>query len=136
MTMSNNGKVYWTGELTGAQVSGYPFKPSNGKYFTQAERDSFGSSGSGKDRNDSSGGIGLGTGGGTTNPQPFSWSFPQYSQTWAFTPPTPTPYMNPPRFDPKSSSGYAGMASSTKNGKDSKTPSMSLMDLWKRYGLT
>lgn len=31
----------------------------------------------------------------------FSWQFPQYTQTWAFTPPTPTPYMNPQPFDPK-----------------------------------
>lgn len=26
------------------------------------------------------------------------WSFPQYTQTWAFTPPTPAPYMTPNPF--------------------------------------
>jgi hypothetical protein len=31
----------------------------------------------------------------------FSWQFPQYSQTWAFTPPAPTPYPYPQPFDPK-----------------------------------
>jgi hypothetical protein len=31
----------------------------------------------------------------------FSWQFPQYSQTWAFTPPEPTPYPYPQPFDPK-----------------------------------
>lgn len=29
-------------------------------------------------------------------PQTVNWTFPQYSQTWAFTPPTPTPYQLPP----------------------------------------
>ena len=29
------------------------------------------------------------------------WTFPQYSQTWAFTPPAPSPYFNPQPFDPK-----------------------------------
>lgn len=33
--------------------------------------------------------------------QPFSWEFPQYTQTWAFTPPEPTPYINPPPFNKK-----------------------------------
>jgi hypothetical protein len=32
--------------------------------------------------------------------QPY-WQFPQYSQTWAFTPPEPTPYLYPQPFDPK-----------------------------------
>lgn len=36
----------------------------------------------------------------------FQWAFPQYSQTWAFTPPAPTPYNLPPKFDPKSPTGY------------------------------
>ena len=36
----------------------------------------------------------------------MDWQFPQYSQTWAFTPPTPTPVMLPPKFDAKSSTGY------------------------------
>ena len=44
-------------------------------------------------------GTGTGTGTPPATQQPFSWAFPQYSQTWAFTPPTPTPYMNPPPFD-------------------------------------
>lgn len=29
-------------------------------------------------------------------PQTMQWAFPQYSQSWAFTPPTPTPVMLPP----------------------------------------
>ena len=31
----------------------------------------------------------------------MEWKFPQYSQTWAFTPPEPTPYPYPQPFDPK-----------------------------------
>ena len=31
----------------------------------------------------------------------LAWQFPQYSQTWAFTPPEPTPYPYPQPFDPK-----------------------------------
>jgi hypothetical protein len=42
---------------------------------------------------------GDGTGGGTAGQQ--YWKFPQYSQTWAFTPPAPTPYPTPQPFDPK-----------------------------------
>jgi hypothetical protein len=135
--MGNDGKVYWTGELTGRQLSGYPYRPSNGKYFTQAERDARG--GGGEDNDPTRGGTGTGTG-GATNPQGFSWSFPQYSQSWAFTPPNPSPYMNPPKFDPKSSTGYLGVGSTSDKDKKNKTSmssaSMSLMDLWKRYGVT
>lgn len=29
-------------------------------------------------------------------PSQINWQFPQYSQTWAFTPPTPKPYVLPP----------------------------------------
>jgi hypothetical protein len=79
-----------------------------------------------------------GNGGATTPaPQSFQWSFPQYSQTWAFTPPTPTPYMSPPRFDPESSTGYAGVSSGKgdDDDDDKKSSGMSLMDLWKKYGL-
>lgn len=39
--------------------------------------------------------------GGGQGGAPLYWQFPQYSQSWAFTPPAPTPYMNPPAFDPK-----------------------------------
>lgn len=56
------------------------------------------------------GGAGAGGGGGGKKPKPpvtpptqpesYQWTFPQYSQTWAFTPPTPTPYINPPPFNP------------------------------------
>lgn len=53
------------------------------------------------------GGGGSGSGNAVTqgggNPvqqqQQFQWQFPQYSQTWAFTPPTPTPYLYPKPFD-------------------------------------
>jgi len=48
-------------------------------------------------------------GGGTTSPPPpvpppgpnpaARWSFPQYTQQWAFTPPTPVWYPDPPKFD-------------------------------------
>ena len=34
------------------------------------------------------------------NADKFAWKFPQYSQTWAFTPPEPTPYPYPQKFDP------------------------------------
>ena len=37
-------------------------------------------------------------GGGDINSQ--YWRFPQYTQTWAFTPPAPTPYPTPQPFDP------------------------------------
>lgn len=30
----------------------------------------------------------------------MEWQFPQYTQTWAFTPPTPPPYNYPSPFDP------------------------------------
>lgn len=57
-------------------------------------------------------GMGGGAGGGggkkpqtpvvpPTQPESYQWTFPQYSQTWAFTPPNPTPYMNPAPFDVK-----------------------------------
>lgn len=36
-----------------------------------------------------------------TEAEKFQWQFPQYTQTWAFTPPPPTPYMYPQPFDPK-----------------------------------
>jgi hypothetical protein len=56
----------------------------------------------------STGGTGTGTGTGTVpttgGPGPVprgQWAFPQYTQTWAFTPPTPTPYMTPGPFDTK-----------------------------------
>ncbi len=42
---------------------------------------------------------GDGSGGGDAGKQ--YWKFPQYSQTWAFTPPEPTPYSYPQPFDPK-----------------------------------
>jgi len=38
---------------------------------------------------------------GGQQPQQQDWTFPQYSQTWAFTPPAPTPYPDPQPFDPK-----------------------------------
>lgn len=38
---------------------------------------------------------------GTGDSGKYAWSFPQYSQTWAFTPPEPTPYPYPQPFDPK-----------------------------------
>ena len=40
-------------------------------------------------------------GDGSGNAGQQYWKFPQYSQTWAFTPPTPTPYEYPQPFDPK-----------------------------------
>ncbi len=40
-------------------------------------------------------------GDGSGNGGKFAWTFPQYSQSWAFTPPEPTPYPYPQPFDPK-----------------------------------
>lgn len=54
---------------------------------------------------------GSGTGGGGQAPAAAQWKFPQYSQTWAFTPPAPTPYVLPPAFDRESDTGYAKSAS-------------------------
>lgn len=55
------------------------------------------------------GGGGGGDGGGNptdptappTDQKSLYWQFPQYTQSWAFTPPEPTPYMYPQPFDPK-----------------------------------
>ena len=48
------------------------------------------------------GGNDPGTGTGTP-PDPTLqygyWQFPQYTQRWAFTPPTPSPYSQPQPFD-------------------------------------
>lgn len=44
------------------------------------------------------GGGGGGPGGGGADPRQFTWSFPQYSQTWAFTPPPAPPLTMPPVF--------------------------------------
>ena len=33
--------------------------------------------------------------------QQIQWAFPQYSQTWAFTPPVAPPHIMPPPFDKK-----------------------------------
>lgn len=72
-----------------------------------------------------SGGGGSSPGSGTPTPnpaaQPLNWTFPQYSQTWAFTPPAPTPYLPPPAFDPKNSAtGYATPPKTTLSGLLSK----------------
>lgn len=41
-----------------------------------------------------------GGGGGPPAPPPAArWAFPQYTQDWAFTPPTPVWYPDPPKFD-------------------------------------
>lgn len=78
-----------------------------------------------------SGGMGLG--GGSSAPAPaaptpatpsFSWSFPQYSQSWAFTPPTPTPYNPPPAF---------GSPAPRPPASGALTP-FSLTELQKKYG--
>lgn len=98
-----------------------------------------------------------GSGGGTTPPPSsgggssptYQWKFPQYSQTWAFTPPAPTAFQRPPAFDPKSSTGYATAPkpSTTKpstpkptNGRGEPRPKgggpsspFSLNDLWGKY---
>lgn len=41
------------------------------------------------------------------------WTFPQYSQTWAFTPPPASGYTLPPAFDINSDTGYAAPRKST-----------------------
>lgn len=52
-----------------------------------------------------------------SGPAPWAWAFPQYSQTWAFTPPTPSPLTRPPAF----------------NGGGTPAP-LSLASLQKKYG--
>jgi uncharacterized membrane protein YgcG len=54
-------------------------------------------------------------------PAQAGWQFPQYSQTWAFTPPAPTPLMLPPPFgstDKKSgdSDGSSGGSGGSRGG--------------------
>jgi hypothetical protein len=65
----------------------------------------------------------------------FQWQFPQYSQTWAFTPPAPSPYTLPPAFDPKSPTGYAKDVPVKKTSTRSKTAlsPFSLPDLMTKY---
>lgn len=67
------------------------------------------------------------SGGSTVPPQQpgqsFAWQFPQYSQTWAFTPPAPSAFRLPPAFDPKSKTGYVEPKTSTTKPKTTKTSS-------------
>lgn len=85
------------------------------------------------------GGSGGSTSGGATNPATgsaapaFQWQFPQYSQTWAFTPPTPTPYNMPPAFDPKSPTGYAKDVPVKKTKSKTALSPFSLPDLMTKY---
>ena len=67
----------------------------------------------GNGRDDTGGGsVPGGTpGGGAGTPNVMTWAFPQYSQTWAFTPPMAPPVTLPPTFN---KSAYA------KSDKDSK----------------
>jgi hypothetical protein len=63
----------------------------------------------------------------------FRWSFPQYSQTWAFTPPpNPQSYNSPPAFDPKTSTGYAAPPKAPTTTKSASTP-FSVTDLMAKY---
>ena len=54
--------------------------------------------------------------------QSFAWQFPQYSQTWAFTPPAPSAFRLPPAFDPKTSTGYAAPPKTTTTKPTSTKP--------------
>jgi hypothetical protein len=67
----------------------------------------------------------------------YTWSFPQYSQTWAFTPPAgPQTYAAPPKFDPKSETGYASPPRTTAlpTPRNSRTRApFSITDLMGRY---
>jgi hypothetical protein len=63
--------------------------------------------------------------------QSFAWQFPQYSQTWAFTPPAPSAFRLPPAFDPKTSTGYAAPPKTT-TAKNTTTP-FSITDLFGKY---
>lgn len=87
-----------------------------------------------------------GNGTPTPNPaaQPLNWSFPQYSQTWAFTPPTPQPVMPPPAFSSSSKTGYATQPK-TSTKKPSSAPwgstpqqstggAFSFANLFNKYG--
>jgi hypothetical protein len=75
----------------------------------------------------SSGGNSSSGGGFTVPPQQpgqsFAWQFPQYSQTWAFTPPAPSAFRLPPAFDPKSKTGYAEPPKTTTKPTSAKTAS-------------
>jgi hypothetical protein len=77
----------------------------------------------------SSGGSGNSWNGNNPSPPPqqsgqsFAWQFPQYSQTWAFTPPAPSAFRLPPAFDPKSKTGYVEPKTSTTKPKTTKTAS-------------
>jgi hypothetical protein len=76
-------------------------------------------------------------GGGVVTPpvQPsassFQWQFPQYSQTWAFTPPAPSAFRLPPAFDPKTSTGYAAPPKTSTTNK--ATTPFSVDSLWRKY---
>lgn len=66
-------------------------------------------------------GNGIGSGGGTSGggtgtpaPNQMTWAFPQYSQTWAFTPPPAPPLTMPPIFKKPTDSG--GNDRNKKNG--------------------
>lgn len=62
----------------------------------------------------------------------FSWQFPQYSQTWAFTPPKPTPYDQPPAFD-KSKYGGTGLGAFKPSKQAAPAPNMSIQELMAKY---
>lgn len=90
----------------------------------------------------SNGGSGGSSGGGATTPPPasgggtgaapFQWTFPQYSQSWAFTPPAPTAFQMPPEFDPKSKTGYKELAKPPTTKTSAASP-FSITDLMMKY---
>jgi hypothetical protein len=61
--------------------------------------------------------------GASTPGTPFTWSFPQYSQTWAFTPPAPSKFNLPGPFS---------APSSKTDSKTASTP-FSVTDLMAKY---
>jgi hypothetical protein len=90
--------------------------------FLRSDKSSFDLGGQG-------GGSGNSSSGGFSVPpqqpgQSFAWQFPQYSQTWAFTPPAPSAFRLPPAFDPKTSTGYAAPPKTT-TAKPTSTKSTS-----------
>lgn len=103
------GNIYWTGEVSGMPMQGYRYGPSSrSKLENRGGKNLF------SDWMKNNGGSGSGT--PAPVPAPVTWSFSQYSQTWAFTPPQgPQQYMSPPKFDPSSKTGYAGTNTSPKS---------------------
>lgn len=111
--MANKATQQFMGGLLGLPTGSNPFAfqdngrniPFNKLIWNIGGSGGYGGGWNGGDRPRTGGGtgtpIGGGGGGGTTAPptQVPRWAFPDYTQDWAFTPPVPQWYPNPPPFD-------------------------------------